>query len=175
MHKEVKDFIKLVRGKFPYKFRFKKVLEVGSKNINGSARKYFWFSRLYVGIDIGAGKGVDIVGHLVDVQNRLVAGFDTIISTEALEHDSRWRETLQVMYNKLGNKGLLIITCAGPHREEHGTSEAHSELSPDTNDYYRNISVEDFESILPPRLFSVYVLQYTNGKSDLQFYGIKKR
>ena len=173
MHTEVKQFVQVIRSKFFYKFRFKKVLEVGSKYINGSVRKYFWFCD-YTGIDIGKGKGVDIMGHLVDVKDKLIPNFDTVISTEALEHDKLWRESLQTMYHMLNDGGLLIVTCAGPHREEHGTSNAHSELSPDTNDYYGNVSVEDFETVLPPSLFSVYVLQYANGKSDLQFYGIKK-
>lgn len=173
MHTEVKDFIRLVKGKFGYKFRLKKVLEVGSKYINGSVRKYFWFCN-YTGVDIGRGKGVDLVGHLADVKSKLIPNFDTVISTEALEHDKRYIESLQTMYHMLNDGGLLIVTCAGPHREEHGTAKAYGYLSPDTNDYYGNVSVEDFEKVLPPSLFSVYVLQYTSGKSDLQFYGIKK-
>jgi hypothetical protein len=148
-------------------------LEVGSHNINGSPRPYFWFCN-YTGVDITRGKGVDIIGVLSHVKYMLKNEYQTVISTEMLEHDSGWKESLQIMYDLLEDKGLLIITCAAPHREEHGTLRAHRHCSPDTQNYYRNISTEDFESVLPPELFSVYRLQYANGKEDLQFYGLKK-
>jgi hypothetical protein len=173
MHTAVKRFIKQVRKEFPYKFRNKRVLEVGSHNINGSPRKYFWFGT-YTGVDITKGNGVDIRGVFSQVRHMLRDDYQTVISTEMLEHDSAWKESLLLMYKLLEDKGLLIITCAGPHREEHGTARAHRYCSPDTSNYYRNISVEDFESVLPPELFSVYRLQYANGKEDLQFYGLKK-
>lgn len=173
MHTAVERFIKQVRREFPYKFRNKRVLEVGSHNINGSPRKYFWFCN-YTGVDITDGNGVDIRGVFSQVRHMLRDDYQTVISTEMLEHDSAWKESLFLMYNLLENKGLLIITCAGPHREEHGTSRAYGHCSPDTQDYYRNISKKDFIKVLPPELFSVYRLQYANGMEDLQFYGRKK-
>ena len=172
MHFEVKQFLKEVRRKFPYKFRNKKVLECGSQNINGSPRKYFWFCD-YVGIDIYHGPGVDamIPAHLYEKPDY----FETVVSTEMLEHDENWKNSLKQMYANLQEGGLMIITCAGPHRPEHGTRRTEAELSPGTNDYYRNISIEDFESVLPHTFFNPYVLQYGSGKNDLQFYGIKRR
>ena len=50
--------------------------------------------------------------------------FDTVISTEMLEHDPHWRESVQRMIElvkaervRLGRP--LIITCAAPGRGEH--------------------------------------------------------
>lgn len=171
MHYAVNKFISDVKKELPYKFRFRSVLEVGSHNINGSPRKYFWFCK-YTGIDISSGKGVDIVGRLSEIL--ILAKYDVVISTEMLEHDNQWQYSLAKMYDVLDGGGLMIITCAGPERKEHGTKRTTPEDSPDTTDYYRNISIEDFKSILPPELFGDYVLQYTRGGNDLQFYGIKK-
>lgn len=170
MHNEVKRFIKEVRKEFPHKFRLRNVLEVGSHNINGSPRKYFWFCD-YTGVDLSKGKGVDIVGIFSAL--RIKQKYDVVVSTEMLEHDVFWASSLTKMYCKLKPGGLLILTCAGPDRIEHGTKRTTPFCSPDTIDYYRNISTEDFKSVLPSTLFDSYVLMYARGKNDLQFYGIK--
>lgn len=173
MHPAVKKFIREVKYELPYKFRFRTVLEVGSHNINGSPRKYFWFCN-YTGVDISKGRGVDVVGRLSQLNGELGRTYGVVISTEMLEHDSTWQKSLKLMYEKVAENGLLIITCAGPKRKEHGTARTSPADSPDTTDYYRNISVEDFESVLPPQMFDLYILQYARGNSDLQFCGVKR-
>ena len=123
-------------------------------------------------MDISIGSGVDIVGKFSDIEFN--DKYDVVISTEMLEHDNDWENSLTKMYQLLKTGGLLIITCAAPDREEHGTKRTTPECSPDTTDYYRNISKEDFRGILPRGLFTKYLLQYKRGENDLQFYGIKK-
>lgn len=182
MHNSVKQFIKQVRKELPHKFRFRKVLEVGSKNINGSPRKYFWFCN-YTGIDISKGKGVDVVADVTWtigwgseqwLQDLMSPQYGVVISTEMLEHCEDWEKALYTMYYLLNPGGLLIITCASDDREPHGTDEHHPEASPDTNGYYRNISKGDFKSVLPSYLFELYILMNARDKQDLYFYGIKK-
>lgn len=175
MHYEVIQFIKRVRKEYPHKFRLRKVLEVGSKNINGSPRKYFWFCD-YVGVDLSSGKGVDVVMNFTDsgLLKLPTFSYDIVISTEVLEHCEKWGMCLRRMYGLLKSGGLMIMTCASEDRLPHGTNERHPEASPDTNEYYRNISKEDFKSVLPPELFDSYVLMNGRDKQDLYFYGIKK-
>ncbi len=179
MHTAVKKFIKqacretLSKYGFNSFFRFKEVLEVGSANINGSPRRYFWWCK-YTGIDILNGKGVDIVSKFSEAKLG-VESFNVVISTEMLEHDFEWQSSLKKMYELLTPGGLLIITCAAPDRPEHGTNRTRPQDSPATTDYYRNISTDDFRQILPPYFFSTYILQYARGKNDLQFYGIKHK
>lgn len=172
MHNAVRSFIKEVRREFPYKFRFKNVLEVGSKNINGSPRKYFWFCD-YTGIDLSKGKGVDIVANFAEI-NLGHDRYNTVLCCEVLEHCKEWRQVLEKMLIIAKPGGLILITCAGPDRAEHGTKRTTPEASPDTTDYYRNITTEDFKSVLPSELFVQYCLMYGRGKNDLYFYGIKK-
>ena len=65
--------------------------------------------------------------------------FDTVISTEMLEHDPHWRESVQRMIDLVkgqtpfGLGGTLIITCAAPGRGEHELA-----CSPEP-EYYREI------------------------------------
>jgi hypothetical protein len=178
-HKRQRDFVKSVRWKYPSKFIGVNVFDVGSMDINGNNRGYFYFSN-YVGIDIGDGLNVDIVGHATEViPNHQISayGVDTMISTEALEHDEIWQSTLVTMYTHLRRGGLMVITCAAPDRPEHGTHEHSPSCSPSTVGYYGNIGITEFASILEPYLFSTYFIREVGekGKSeDLQFYGIKK-
>jgi len=170
MHNAVKSFLKEVRQEFPHKFRNRSVLEVGSHSLNGSPRKYWRFCR-WTGVDISKGKGVDIVGKFSEIQ--FDKWYQVVVSTEMLEHDNEWDISLKKMYDLLQPGGLMIITCAGPHRIEHGTTRTTPQWSPDTTDFYRNISIEDFKSVLPESMFENYVLMYARGQNDLQFYGTK--
>lgn len=90
----------------------KRVLEVGSCNVNGSVRSIIQSSaKEYVGVDIDEGLGVDRVCdagmlHLVyDPES-----FDVVISTEMLEHAERWDNALENMKAVVKPGGYLILT-----------------------------------------------------------------
>lgn len=170
MHTEVHLFTEHVKKLFPNSFKNKKVLEVGSLNINGSVRQFFEKCD-YLGIDLGPGPGVDKVVPIHELNEP--GQFDVVISTEMLEHDKFWERSLKQMYENLKPGGLFILTCAGPERHEHGTTRTTPGDAPFTNDYYRNISIEDFLSVLPAGNFKIYKIQYERGQCDLCFYGIK--
>lgn len=172
MHQEVKDFIKRVRKAYPLYFIGAKVLECGSQIINGTPRKYFWFCR-YTGIDIGPGRGVDIVANTAHFNLLRLKLYDVVISTEMLEHDLTWKESMQNMFRQLRPGGLLIITCAGINRPEHGTTRTEPESSPFTTNYYMNLSVSDFLKILPVENFASYNLNYQRDGQDVVFFGQK--
>lgn len=189
-HPAQRKFCKQVKKLYPQHFKRVNVIDVGSLDINGNNR-YLFSKSYYVGVDVVAGKNVDVVGpahtvlHTLKPQlvkqhvwnpdlKRIEPGslFDTIISTEALEHDEHFCFTVYHSYTKLRPGGLLLITCAGDGRPEHGTAAHHPEASPGTNDYYANVSNDVFSTMLPPSFFTVYHLAQVGG--DLQFYGIKK-
>lgn len=173
MHWEPEHFIASVKKQAPEFFTGKTVLEVGSLDINGSVRRFFTDCD-YTGIDLGEGKGVDVVAHITDYHRLNDGEYDVVISTEALEHDHAWFKSLVAMYRLLKPSGLLLITCAAPNRPEHGTVRTDAGFaSPFTADYYRNISVEDFASVLPANLFSKSYLGYRGDMDDLYFAGIK--
>jgi len=85
-------------------FKGKRVLEVGSKYVNGSVRpliEKFLMPAEYIGVDIEKGKYVDIV-----------------ITTELLEHVLNWRKVINNMKEVLKKDGYIYITTCSkgfPH------------------------------------------------------------
>lgn len=137
-HRQQRQYCESVRARFPKHFVNRKVLDVGSMDVNGNNR-YLFRGGSYVGCDVAAGKNVDIVGPVWEVPG----SFQTIISTEMLEHDPTWALSLQTMMSKLEHGGLLVVTCAGPGRAEHGTFRCpHADMG-STSDYYKNLSPRD--------------------------------
>lgn len=90
-----------------------RVLEIGSYDVNGSVRQFFPHAE-YHGIDVRPGPGVDEVkpaNYMVYTPDK--PWFDTVISTEVLEHD-RWPwTTLCYMGESVRPGGMVVITCRG--------------------------------------------------------------
>ena len=171
MHPEIDQFIVKVKEKFPKYFKGKKVLEVGSQNINGSVRSHFKNCD-YLGIDLGEAPGVDKVEDASKMT--YFEEYDVVISSEMLEHCEDWKNALVNMYQATKPEGIFILTCAGPNRQEHGTNNHTPQDSKFTLEHYRNISVGDFLSVLPEDLFSEHSIGLYRGDTDLYFWGIKK-
>jgi len=171
MHPEIDHFVIKVKEKFPEMFNSTRVLEVGSQDINGSVRKHFTYCD-YTGIDLGEAPGVDLIRDIVEYIHPNV--FDVVISSEMLEHCKEWEQALKQMYENARSGGLFILTCAGPNRQEHGTNKHTPQDSKFTLEHYRNISIEDFYSVLPDYFFSEHSLGLYRKDTDLYFWGIKK-
>jgi SAM-dependent methyltransferase len=155
MHKSVENFIK---QSLLYDDIFDKtILEVGSRNINGSCREYInsLNPKSYLGIDIENGEGVDIVMKAEELVKYFgKEQFDIIISTETLEHCKNWKSVISNMKQILKPKGLLVITTRSrgfPKHEYPG-------------DYWR-FEVEDFKQIFED--FEILDLM-----KDPQIYGV---
>lgn len=88
----------------------KSILEVGSYNVNGTVRPLF--SGPYVGLDMTAGPGVDVVGvaKALPFQD---AEFEVVVSTEMLEHDATFWLSLAEMGRVLKEGGELFLTFRG--------------------------------------------------------------
>ena len=176
-HKSQRDYISLLATHLPNSFVGKKVLEVGSLNINGSVRGFFRDCD-YIGLDVAEGKNVDVVceGQKYDAPDD---SFDVVISCEVMEHNPYWFETFQNMIRVCKPGGLVVMTCATIGRPEHGTTRTTPSDSPLTVsmgwDYYRNLARNDFEKeINLSNLFSTYHFQTNWGSFDLLFFGLKK-
>ena len=182
-HTEQRNFCKSVKAKYPDFFKNKKVLDIGSLDINGSNRDLFENCD-YTGLDVGEGKNVDIIsiGHLFKGPDNY---FDTIISTEVFEHDMFYEETIKNVMRMLKPGGLFLFTCAAPGRPEHGTRRRGAfcaplllEVSEEWADYYKNLTPDDFKII--PKFNETFPNCYFEIKdtdieipSDLYFHGIK--
>jgi hypothetical protein len=163
------QFVKSVKEKFPDYFIRKNVLEVGSLNLNGSIRQFFQ-QCLYLGIDIGQGKDVDIVARGEDL-TYADASFDVVTSCECFEHNPEWVRTLENMI-RMSSK-LVFFTCATTGRVEHGTPRTNHHDAPYCGDYYRNLTEDDVRASIDLSAFKEYEFSVDNEAHDLYFWGIK--
>jgi SAM-dependent methyltransferase len=101
----------------------KRVLEVGSYDINGSIRPQLesFGPSEYVGVDIEAGPCVDVVCAAEGLEQRFGrASFDVVLTTEMLEHVRDWRTVVSNLKSVLRPGGLLVITTRSPGFPLHG-------------------------------------------------------
>ena len=95
-------------------FKGKRVLEVGSKYVNGSVRPFvekFLSPKEYVGVDVEPGKYVDVVLPAERLLEHFgERSFDVVISTELLEHVRDWRLVINDMKKILNLNGYMYIT-----------------------------------------------------------------
>ena len=100
----------------------KKILDVGSYNVNGTMKPIF-IKGQYVGLDIEEGPNVDVVGvsHDISFGNDV---FDIIISSSCFEHDDMFWVSFQEMCRVLKPGGYIYINApsTGPYHAHPGDS-----------------------------------------------------
>jgi len=98
-------------------FNDRRVLEVGSKFVNGSVRpliERFCKPKEYIGVDIEPGKYVDIVLPAEKIVEYFgVESFDVVISAETLEHVFDWRLVINNMKYALKPNGYITTRSRG--------------------------------------------------------------
>lgn len=189
MHREANSFLLQMKAIFPQYFSHCNVLDIGSADINGSNRFLFNY-REYLGVDIGDGENVDlVVKGAADMAYKLrYLKFHAVISTEVLEHAEDWVLLVRGALQLLDERGMLILTCAGPERSEHGTRRSEPAMSPYTQDYYGNVSAQQLAEVLHgavPRHEWGLVMEGRNGQDTYaivfpktptpRFVGAKRR
>mgnify|MGYP003117678522 CR=1 FL=1 len=185
MHEAQKIFTTQVKKIFPESFKNKKVLDVGSYDINGN-NQYLFEKCDYIGIDIKEGSNVNHVvkGHEYEGDDE---SFDTIISTECFEHDMYYEKTLKNIVRMLKPGGLFVFSCAGPGRLEHGTLRTTPQDSAVTllkadgdeellnwQNYYKNLKEDDIKKAIDMSAFEQHQFYYAPPPiADLYFWGLK--
>lgn len=115
MHESVLEWVG--QALTPADVKGRRVLEVGSYDVNGSVRPIIqaFGPKSYVGVDMSAGPGVDrVVGATELVETFGAESFDIVISTEMLEHVVEWKPVIVELVNVLAPDGLLVLTTRGP-------------------------------------------------------------
>jgi 2-polyprenyl-3-methyl-5-hydroxy-6-metoxy-1,4-benzoquinol methylase len=91
----------------------KRVLEVGSYNVNGSFSDYVKTldPAEYIGVDMTEGPCVDQVVNSEELVKEFGKNsFDLVITTEMLEHVVNWKAVVKNLKEVLKPGGLLVIT-----------------------------------------------------------------
>jgi len=101
----------------------KRVIEVGSYDVNGSLRRSMMslHPSEYIGVDVEKGYGVDIVCDAGELRNRFGdESFDVVISTELMEHILDWRKAISNMKRICRPHGVILITTRSAGFDYHG-------------------------------------------------------
>jgi len=113
-----------------------RVVEIGARNINGSAREVFGpVASEYYGIDLVAGAGVDAVADAETFAPPFAP--DLVVCCEVFEHTDRWPEILEHVREILKPGGWLVATMATDPRAPHSASDGGSLRD---SEYYQNIA-----------------------------------
>lgn len=176
-HKEQVEYCKRIKSENPEYFKHQTVIDCGSLDINGN-NKYLFEDSNYIGVDLGNGKNVDVISpiHKLDFEDN---SYSFVISTEMLEHDQHYADSLLNMIRMLKPNCMMMITCATTGRPEHGTRRTTKSDAPlldgDWADYYKNLDETDIRNI-PGFIdyFKEITFEVNHSHKDLQFFGIKK-
>jgi len=177
-HSEQLIFFKAVFDAFPHFFNNKEatVLDVGSLDINGGPHKLV--TSRYIGVDIGPGNNVDMVCSAQELEFNS-GEFDAIISSECLEHNPFWRETLFNIARMTRIGGLVVWSCAGIGRAVHGTSNSRDKgvSAPhiaNSSNYYKNVDARSArKSFYHEGWFSDFSYFENLNSNDTYFIGIR--
>lgn len=137
MHNEAFHFIKTQQPELA-----KSVIEIGSRDVNGSIRGLF-NGALYVGLDIAPGPGVDVVADGREWLPRRCV--DTVVCAEVLEHCEEPEAIVRNASQMLVKGGRLILTCATTGRPPHsGVDGGPVRLG----EHYQNVPLDTIREAL---------------------------
>lgn len=168
MHLEALQFIASQLDPLPSGLR---VFEIGSRNVNGSARQAARAGQVaeWWGCDLSPGPGVDYVGPGEDAAPPWPA--DVVVCCEVLEHTPLTGPILANAAQRLRSGGLVLVTCATEPRRPHSAVDGgplrHGE-------YYANVSPETLRAAMTAvGLEVVDALAYLD-RGDLYMAGRKR-
>lgn len=174
MHKSQIEWCQTLKRTYPSQFIKKRVLDVGSLNVNGTNRILFKKCE-YIGVDVIEGKGVDVVSIAHEYEPD--KPFDVVLSTNALEHDIHYKKTLKKMVDVLKPGGFIFISA--PYKwHVHGTkkirphSSGTSKMGGEWANYYKNLNINDIIDNIDISLFKEFYIGISGR--DLRFWGFKK-
>jgi hypothetical protein len=139
MHAAAFDFVKWAVDHFAARGP---VLELGSRNINGSVRGLFaGCAPPYIGVDLVAGPGVDVVADAATYVPSVK--MQTVVCCEVFEHTLQAPRILRhIARQLLAANGLVIVTCATTGRLPHSAVDGGPLR---LGEFYRNCSETEFQ------------------------------
>lgn len=157
---------------------FQGVIDLGSHDSSGGPHNLLPIGTRYVGVDLSAGDNVHLISpiELLDLPS---LSFSIAISSEVLEHNPFWRETLFQLCRLSSPGGLVVWTCAGIGRKEHGTSRSDGGITAPFviqlgREYYKNISAHEAENSFDHSLWFSAWQYFENFESrDTYFVGLR--
>ncbi len=167
MHQEAFQFVQRYAAMLPGRHS---VCELGSRDVNGSVRPLFASAACYLGIDTAPGPGVDLVADAADGRPQDGQRFDTVVSTECLEHTSAADKVCQTAYEILDVGGVFLVTAAGVMRAPHSGVDGGRLRA---GEWYANITAADLREWLKP--FAVALVDDFSRTGDIYAFAVQVR
>jgi SAM-dependent methyltransferase len=139
------------------------VLEIGSRDLNGSVRPLFASAASYTGIDVEAGPGVDVQAdgtEFVPAEPPSV-----VVCMEVLEHTPAGQDLIEHAARQLRPDGWLLLTCATYPRAAHSGHDGGSVLG--DGEYYGNVAPPELRDWLVGAGLEVVLEEVHVDRGDL--------
>jgi SAM-dependent methyltransferase len=138
------------------------VLDLGGRDINGSARDAFPSAVRYTVLDILPGDGVDIVADAATWEP--TGTWDAVVAAEIFEHTASWPAICRTAYKALKPTGTFIVTTAGPGRPPHSAIDGLFRLHP--GEHYANVPARELRRVLEETGFKDIVVDSQPSPAD---------
>lgn len=167
MHREVLEWLGMQFDALGDDLR---VFEIGSRNVNGSARQAARAGQVaqWWGCDLSPGPGVDYVGPGEDACPPWPA--DVVVCCEVLEHTPLLQPIIANAAARMAEGGVLLVTCAteprAPHSAVDGAGLRHGE-------YYANVAPDRLRVLVERAGLTVVTEQVHAGRGDLYLSATK--
>jgi SAM-dependent methyltransferase len=110
MHKSADDLGRLFFELY-WRSEFRRILDIGGLDVNGTLRRYCPMDAEYIGIDISSGPGVDLVLDDAYKYPFPDGHFDAIVSSSCFEHDTMFWLTFLEAMRVLSPNGFFYINA----------------------------------------------------------------
>lgn len=140
------------------------VIEVGSRNVNGSVRPLFPGAS-YVGLDRQGGRDVEWIGDARDYQPPKPV--DAIVCAEVLEHD---RDPLGLLRHVLAWPAhACLLTWATPDRAPHGSDGGPVQ----PGEWYAGVPLEPVQRVIEASGWRVYWAMEDPARGDAYLLAVR--
>ena len=129
-HAEILNFAKKAATENAMDITGKRILEIGSRNVNGSVRPFFQLVNPseYIGIDVTFGDLVDMVLDGCNAEEKFGKdSFDFVVTVETIEHVKEWKRFIQNIKHVLKPNGLLLLTGRSTGFPRHEEAEKYGD------------------------------------------------
>jgi SAM-dependent methyltransferase len=157
MHPSVLDFVRRVLARTGPR---SSVVDLGGRDVNGSARALFGAAR-YLAVDQLPGAGVDVIADAATFA--LARPVDTVVCTSVLEHTPHAAALCASAGRLLAPGGVFIVTTVTDPFPPHSAIDGSLTLAP--GEFYRNPTRSELLAWLEP--FADVWLEHHHASGDL--------
>lgn len=140
------------------------VVEIGSRNLNGSVRPLFVETASYTGVDIASGLGVDVVADGSSYEPLGSQPPSMVVCMEVLEHAPDGKDIVANAARILERGGWLLVTCATEPRAPHSARDGGA-IQP--GEHYRNVAPSDLRGWLDSAGLELALEEFHTDRGDL--------